>query len=175
MRLSVKIMSFVAATAVSGVTLLPMGPSHAASGEEVIKARIEFMQDEMEAQWKTLAAYAKSGTGSLADVEKSARALVVLAKKVSAHFPKDTGRGNYPDDVTRALPAIWKDGEKFQKDIQRLAEESDALARLAREGNKDAVVTMIGTSGSYARTRIGCAECHDTFRGARPKKPAGPG
>ena len=170
MRIVVKIMGVVVATVVSGVTLLPMGPSYAASGEEVIKARIDFMKDEMEVQWKTLAAYAKNGTGSLADVEKSARALVEIVKKIPEHFPKDTGRGRYPDDVTRALPAIWKDWEGFQKDAQRLAAESETLARLAKEGNKDAVVTMIGTSGSYARTKIGCAECHDTYRGERAKK-----
>lgn len=170
MRFAVRIMSFLIVTAVSGVTLLPMGPSHAASGEEVIKARIAFMQDEMEGHWKTLAAFAKSGTGSLADVEKNARALVNLAKKILAHFPKDTGRGNYPDDVTRALPAIWKDWQVFEKEVQRLTDGSENLARLAKEGNKDAVVAMIGSSGSYARTKIGCAECHETFRGARPKK-----
>lgn len=174
MRIAVRIMSFLIVTAVSGVTLLPMGPSHAASGEEVIKARVAFMEDEMGGQWQILAAYAKSGKGSLADVEKSARALVDLTKKIPAHFPKDTGRGNYPDDVTRALPAIWRNWEEFQKDAHRLAGESERLANLAREGNKDAVVTMIGTSGSYARTKIGCAECHETFRGARPKKQAGP-
>ena len=106
MRFSVKLMGFVVATVVSGVTLLPMGPSHAASGEEVIKARIDFMKDELEGNWKTLAAYVKTGSGSLADVEKSARALANIAKKIPAHFPKDTGRDNYPDDVTRALPAI---------------------------------------------------------------------
>ena len=155
---------------VSGITLLPMGPSHAASGEEVIKARIDFMENEVGGQWKILAAYAKGGKGSLADVEKSANALIDLTKKIPVHFPKDTGRGSYPDDVTRALPAIWKDSEKFQKDIQRLAEESEKLARLAKAGDKEAVMAMIGLSGSYARTRIGCAECHDTFRGPRPKK-----
>ena len=170
MRIAVKIMGFVVATAVSGVTLLPMGPSHAASGEEVIKARIDFMKDEVEAHWKPLAAYAKSGTGSLADVEKSARALVDLTKTIPAHFPKDTGRGNYPDKLTRALPAIWTDWEGFEKSAQRLADGSEKLARLAKEGDKDAVVTMIGSSGSYARTKIGCAECHETFRGASAKK-----
>ena len=170
MHLAVKIMGFVVATAVSSVTLLPMGSSHAASGEEVIKARIDFMQDEVEEHWKPLAAYAKAGKGSLADVEKNARALANLAKKIPAHFPKDTGRGNYPDDATRALPAIWKDWDKFEKDVQRLATESDKLARLAKEGDKDAVMTMIGATGSYARTKIGCAECHESFRGARAKK-----
>jgi cytochrome c556 len=170
MRSAGSIAGFVLATAVSGVTLLPMGPSHAASGEEVIKARIDFMKDDMEAHWRPLAAYAKSGTGSLADVEKSARALGALAKKIPAHFPKDTGRGNYPDKLTRALPAIWTDWEGFNKDVQRLADESEKLASLAQEGNKDAVVTMIGTTGSYNRTKIGCGECHETFRGAAAKK-----
>ncbi len=170
MRIMINIMGFAVVTAVSAVTLPPVSPSHAASGEEVIKARIAFMEDEVGAQWKTLAAYAKNGTGSLADVEKSAKALIDLAKKIPAHFPKDTGRGNYPDDATRALPAIWKDTDGFQKDIQRLANESEKLARLANAGDKDAVVAMIGSSGSYARTKIGCAECHESFRGARAKK-----
>ena len=170
MRFVVRIMAFVMATAVAGVTLLPMGASHAASAEEVIKSRIAFMEDELGAQWKTLAAFGKSGTGSLADVEKSARAIAALSKKIPAHFPKDTGRGKYPDDVTRALPAIWTNWEGFQKDTQRLAVESEKLANLAKEGNKEAVVSMIGASGSYARTKIGCAECHENFRGPRPKK-----
>lgn len=170
MRLAIKMMGLTLATAVAALTLLPVTLSHAASGEEVIKARIAFMKDDVGEQWKTLAAFAKNGAGSLADVEKSARALVDLTKKIPAHFPKDTGRGNYPDDITRALPAIWKDGAGFQKGIQRLADESGKLAQLAREGNKDAVVAMIGASGSYARTKIGCAECHDSFRGPAPKK-----
>ncbi len=170
MHVAVKIMGLVVVTAVSGVTLLPVGLSHAASGEEVIKARVDFMKDEVGGHWKTLAAYAKAGNGSLADVEKSARALANVSKKIPAHFPKDTGRGNYPDDVTRALPAIWKDWSGFEKEVQGLVNESEKLARLAKEGNKDAVVTMIGTSGSYARTKIGCAECHEKFRGPAAKK-----
>ncbi len=170
MRFSFRTIGFVVAAVVSVFALLPIGPSHAASAEEVIKARVDFMENEVGGQWRILAAYAKSGKGSLADVEKSARALADMTKKIPAHFPKDTGRGNYPDNVTRALPAIWKDTEKFQKDIQRMAEESEKLARLAKEGNKDAVVAMIGPTGSYPRTKIGCAECHESFRGARPKE-----
>ncbi len=170
MRVVIKIMGLVVVTAVAGVTLLPAGLSHAASGEAVIEARIDFMKDEVESLWNPLAEYVKTGKGSLADVEKSARALANIAKKIPAHFPKDTGRGNYPDDATRALPAIWKDWGGFEKEIQRLANESEKLARLAKEGNKDAVVEMIGASGSYGKTKIGCVECHDTFRGARAKK-----
>ncbi len=170
MRVAVKIVGFLVVAAVSGVTLLPAGLSHAASGEEVIKARVNFMEDEIGGHWKVLAAYAKNGQGSLGDVEKNALGLVNLAKKIPAHFPKDTGRGSYPDDATRALPAIWKDWPVFEKSAQKLADESEKLAALAKAGDKDAVVTMIGASGSYARTKIGCAECHDNFRGARVKK-----
>ena len=170
MRIAIKILGLVVVTAVSGITLLPVGLSHAASGEEVIKARVHFMEEDIGSHWKVLAAYAKTGKGSLADVEKNAMSLVNLVKKIPAHFPKDTGRGNYPDDMTRALPAIWKDWGGFEKDIQRLATESEKLARLAKAGDKDAVVAMIGASGSYARTKIGCAECHESFRGAKAKK-----
>jgi cytochrome c556 len=170
MRLAVKFVGFFVATAISGATWLHMEPSHAAGGEEVIKARVNFMKDEVEAQFKILGAYAKSGKGSLADVEESARALAKLAEKIPAHFPKDTGRGNYPDKMTRALPVIWTDWEGFKADVQKLAEGSEKLADLAKEGNKDAVVDLIGPSGRYGKTKIGCVECHDTFRGASVKK-----
>jgi len=170
MRLTVKIMGLAAVTAISGITLPLTKPTYAASGEEVIKARIAFMKDEVERHWKPLAAYAKEGKGSLADVEENARILSKLSEKIPAHFPKDTGRGNYPDKVTRALPEIWKDWDGFKKDIQRLADETEKLARLAKEGNKEAVVTRIGASGSYGKTKIGCAECHEAFRGERVKK-----
>jgi cytochrome c556 len=144
-------------------------PASAQSGEEVIKSRINFMKDEMERHWEPLAAFAAKGIGSLADVDKNATALAALAKKIPQHFPKDTGRGKYPDKITRALPEIWQDWTRFQDDVQLLADNSEKLARLAREGNKDEVVQMIGTSGSYAKTRLGCAECHSDFRGPRVK------
>ena len=89
MRVAVKIIGLVVVAAVSGVPLLPVGLSHAASGEEVIKVRIDFMKDELEGNWKTLAAYAKAGSGSLADVEKSARVLANIAKKYR-HIPRKT-------------------------------------------------------------------------------------
>jgi cytochrome c556 len=169
MRLAIKIMGFVTATVVSGVTLSPVGPAQAASGEEVIKARVSFMEDDIGGHWKPLAAFGKSGKGSLADVDKHAMGLVNLAKKLPSHFPKDTGRGKFPDKLTRALPAIWDNPEGFTKAVQRFSEESEKLARLARDGKKDEVVEMIGKSGSYARTKIGCAECHKDFRGERVK------
>jgi len=166
----VKLMGFVVATTILGVTLLPMGPSHAASGEEAIKARIYFMKNDIYDHFKVLAAFSKKGVGSLDDVEKNARALADLASKIEAHFPKNTGRGEYPDTMTRALPDIWKDWDEFKKGIQRLEDQSGKLALLAKEGNKDAVVNFIGKSGYYSKTQIGCAECHKSFQGPKVKK-----
>src|SRR5262245_7626553 len=161
MHLAVKIVSIVIAASASSVALLPVGSSHAASAEEVAKNRINFMEEEIGAQWKILAAFAK-GKGSLADVEKSALALSNLAKKIPTHFPKDTGRGVVPDHLTRALPVIWTDPQGFQKVTQNLAEESAKLAALAKAGDKDAVLTMIGTGG-YNSSKIGCNDCHEKF------------
>ncbi len=150
---------------VAGVGALPVGQLYAASGEDVIKSRVTYMRDELQGQWKVLAAFGKAGTGSLAEVEKSAATLVELSKKLPGHFPKDTGRGNFPDKLTTALPAIWTDAAEFQKATQNFATETAKLVTLAKAGNKDAVVDMIGNTGSYNRTKIGCGECHQKFRG----------
>jgi len=160
MRFAIRLVGIVMAVA-SGVLL-------AASAEEVAKNRINFMEDEIGAQWKVLAAFAK-GKGSLADVEKSATTLSNLAKKIPANFPKDTGRGNVPDHITRSLPEIWTDPQGFQKATQNFAEQSAKLAALAKSGDKDAVLAMIGTGG-YNSAKIGCGECHKQFRGERVKK-----
>jgi cytochrome c556 len=127
------------------------------------------MEDDIGGHWKVLAAYAKSGKGSLADVEKNAMELAKLAKKISEYFPKDTGRGHYPDKMTRALPAIWTNWDGFRKDAQALADRSEKLAELAKKGDQESVVTIIGKSGSYGRTQLGCAECHKNFRGDKVK------
>ena len=169
MRFPIKLLAFAVVTAALGATLLPAGTAHAASGEDVIKARVNFMKDDVEAHFKILAAYAKSGKGSLADVEKSAQELAALAKKIPEHFPKDTGRGHYPDKMTRALPVIWTDWAGFEKDAQKLVDGSEKLAELAKKGDQEGAVALIGKSGRYSRTKIGCAECHKTFRGERVK------
>ena len=169
MHFAVKLMVFAVVTAVFGTMLLRSETSHAASGEEVIKSRVNFMEDDIGGQWKVLAAFAKSGKGSLADVEKSAMELGKLAKKIPEHFPKDTGRGKYPDKMTRTLPAVWTNWAGFEKDVQRLTDQSAKLASLAKAGDKEAVVDLIGKSGRYSQTKLGCAECHDNFRGKKVK------
>jgi cytochrome c556 len=159
-----------AAGAVAIVGLISTGFAIGADGEAAIKARKAFMDEELYGQFKVLAAYAKNGKGSLADVEKSAKAIAELSKKLTSHFPKGTGRGDYPATLTRALPEIWQDWPRFEKEAQRLTEGSETLARLASAGDKDAVVDMIGPSGRHGGTKIGCNECHKSFQGKRVKK-----
>ena len=161
----------LAAAAVAAVVVLP--PAQAAGtagGEEVIKARGNFMDEQLYAEFKVLAAYVRGGKASLADVEKSAKAIANLSKQIPKHFPKDTGRPHFPDTMTRALPVIWTDWAGFEKEVQRLTEGGERLARAANAGDKDQVVELIGAKGSYNSTKIGCAECHDAFRGERVKK-----
>ena len=169
MRFPIKLLGFVMASAALGATWLPAGTAYAASGEEVIKARINFMKDDVEAHWKPLAAFASKGKGSLADVEKNAEALQMLAAKIPGHFPKDTGRGKFPDKMTRTLPAVWTKWAEFEEDSKRLADQSAKLVGYAKAGDKEAVVNLIGKSGKYSQTKLGCAECHDNFRGDRVK------
>ena len=169
MRKALAITAVVVAGAVCGA-LVPAPSSQAASSDDVVKARVKFMDDDIGDHWKVLADFAKNGKGSLQDVEKHALALAELAKKIPGHFPKDTGRGVYPDHVTRSLPEIWKNWPEFEKAVQQFESGSLKLASLAKSGDKEGVVRMIGPSGSYNKTQIGCAECHETFRGARVKK-----
>jgi cytochrome c556 len=156
----------LAAALVCGIAFTGFGGAHAASGEEVIKARVNFMED-MEKHWRQIAAFVK-GKGTLADVEKNASAISKMAHDIPKHFPKDTGRGKFPDKLTRTLPAVWEDPEGFKQDTKKLIDGSETLARVAREGKKDEALEMIGP-GSYMRTTVGCAECHNNFRGARVK------
>lgn len=169
MRLGAKVFGAAAVVALAVALLIPAGAPDAASGEAAIKARIHFMEKDIGKDWDVLAAFAKDGKGSLADVEKSASALAETAKKIPDHFPKGTGRGDFPAKQTRALPEIWLDWDGFKKFTAKLTESSMKLASVAKAGDKDAAVALIGKSGKYSRTKIGCAECHEKFRGARVK------
>jgi cytochrome c556 len=142
---------------------------YAQSGEDAIKGRVSFMREQLGGPWKVLAGFVK-GQGSLADVEKSAQLIASRAKNLPQHFPKDSGRGAFPDDVTRALPAIWQEPQKFQGFVQQLEQESTKLAALAKAGDKDAVMAMLGESGSFNASKLGCGDCHRAFQGPAAKK-----
>ncbi len=165
MRLASKLASVVAVAAVVAPLALSTASLNAAEGEAAIKARIDLMKKDVLNNWKPIKAYAKSGAGSPADVSRHAKALGAAATKIPPLFPKGTGRGDYPDTVTRALPEIWKDWKGFEKATQNLVDQSAALAKVADGGDKDAIVKQIGMTG-----KIGCGGCHKPFRGAKVKK-----
>lgn len=136
-----------------------------AGSEDSIKQRIDLMRKHVLKNWKPIKAYAKKGKGSATDVQKNAQALNAAAKKITALFPAGTGRGAYPDKVTRALPAIWTDWKGFEKAAYVLANESGKLAKVAATGDAEAIRKQIGTTG-----KLGCGGCHKPFRGAKVKK-----
>jgi len=151
-------------TALAVALLLPAGAPSAASGEDAIKQRRELMKNVVSKNWKPIKAYAKKGEGTPAAVAAHAEAINEAAGKITALFPKGTGRGDYSDKATRALPAIWKDWAGFEKASKALADETAKLAAVAKSGDKDAIVKQIGATG-----KLGCSGCHKPFRGAKAK------
>ena len=59
---------------------------------------------------------------------------------------------------TAALPAIWKDNDKFKQAAQKLEDETSKLAQVSKSGDEAAVKTQIGATGKA------CGGCHQDFR-----------
>lgn len=114
--------------------------------------------------WKPIKAYAKKGSGTPADVIKHATVINASSKKINALFPKGSGRGDFSDKETRALPAIWKDWKGFEKATSALDQESAKLIKIAGSGDKSAIAKQVGAMG-----KKGCGGCHKPFRGAKVK------
>ncbi len=165
MRLATKLASVIAVAAVVAPLALWTGPLEAAGDDAAIKARIDLMRNDVLKNWKPITAYAKDGKGTPADVSRHAKALGDAAKKIPSLFPKGTGRGDFPDTVTRALPDIWQDWKGFEKANQDLIDQSAILVKVADGGDQDAIVKQIGMTG-----KMGCGGCHKPFRGAKVKK-----
>ncbi len=64
MRLDIKVAGLTAVIAIAAVLLVPMGSPNAASGEEVIKSRVNFMKKVNRKHFNVINAYAKSGKGT---------------------------------------------------------------------------------------------------------------
>ncbi len=61
-------------------------------------------------------------------------------------------------EKSRALPAIWKESDKFKEASSRLENETAKLYQVSRGGDEAAVKAQIGAVGKT------CAGCHDNFR-----------
>ncbi len=163
MIFKIKLPALTTAVALAGTLFLGACASDATDGSAAIKERRALMKS-ISKNWKPIKAYAKSGQGSAADVAKRAKAINATTDKMLALFPKGTGRGDYSDKQTRALPAIWKDWAGFKKANAALAEESAKLAAIAASGNQQAIAKQVGVMG-----KRGCGGCHKPFRGAKAK------
>ena len=59
---------------------------------------------------------------------------------------------------TAALPAIWKDSDKFKQAQQSLQDEVSKLVQVSKSGDEAAVKAQIGATGKA------CGNCHQEFR-----------
>jgi len=139
-------------------------PVTAMSGKDAIDKRIAHMKKDILGPWKVIKKYAKEGEGTASNVAENALALAKAAGGITANFPKGTGRGDFDDKVTRALPKIWEDWKGFEAAADVLAAEATKLAAVADGGDKDAIVAQFGKTG-----KLGCGGCHKPFRGAKVK------
>ncbi len=153
-----------AVAAVTGMVLASTGTIEAAlMGEAAIKARKEAMKSNSN-DMKAIQAFVKDGKGSAADVGKAATSIAETTKKLADMFPKGSGRGDFPDKVTRALPAIWTDMAGFKKVAATTVTEAEKLATVAKAGDKDAIGKQVAVLN-----KEGCGACHTTYRGEAVK------
>ncbi|MGD8790693.1 MAG: cytochrome c [Burkholderiales bacterium] len=59
---------------------------------------------------------------------------------------------------TRAKPDIWLDMEDFKAKLEKMQQEVDALAKVAKSGNFEASKSQLGEAGQA------CKACHDKYR-----------
>ncbi|MGH8670135.1 MAG: c-type cytochrome [Burkholderiales bacterium] len=75
-----------------------------------------------------------------------------------SRMPWDGFHESTQDVKSRALPAIWKDSDKFKQAASRLENEVAKLYQVSRSGDEAAVKAQIGAVGKS------CGGCHDDFR-----------
>lgn len=136
----------------------------AADGKEAIEKRVSLMKNGILKNYLYAKNFVNDGKGTAPGVFAHAHLLNDAVKQIVALFPKGTGRGDYDDKITRALPKIWEDWDGFKKAADALEHESAKLAEVAAAGDKDAIAAQFGQVG-----KIGCGGCHKSYRGAEVK------
>lgn len=139
-------------------------PAVAAEGKEAIEKRLVLMKGGVLKNYLYAKKFVKDGKGSPAGVAAHAHLLNDASTQIVALFPKGTGRGDFDDKTTRALPKIWEDWAGFKKAAAVLTSESAKLAAVAGGGDKAAIAAQFGQMA-----KIGCGGCHKPFRGAKVK------
>jgi len=144
------------------IGLIVLDTAHVAASDDVIKRRIELMREDILGNFKVIIKFAKSGEGSMADVEKAAKGVQAAAAKVPSLFIKGTGRPNVEDKKTRALATIWDDWATFEKVNNAMKAHAGGVAMAASRGDASGVKTSFGMIG-----KEGCGGCHKLFRGPK--------
>lgn len=164
MGISAKLGVAAIVVAVAGTALFSADTISAAmTGEAAIKARKDAMKS-LSADLKVIRAYVKDGKGTPQDVEQKASAMAATAKQIPVLFPKGSGRGDFSDKETRALPKIWADWPGFETASTALVTEAGKLAEIAKTGEKAMIAEQAGELG-----KVGCGGCHKAYRGAKAK------
>lgn len=139
-------------------------PAIAMEGKAVIEKRITLMKTGVLKNYLYAKKFVKDGEGTAEGVVKHAKLLSEASKEVVALFPKGTGRGDFDDKTTRALPKIWEDWAGFKAVADTMVQESAKLAEVAAGGDKDAIGAQFGKMA-----KASCGGCHKPFRGAKVK------
>ena len=88
-----------------------------------------------------------------AEAVKRAEAVSFASHLPWEAFPPGTDTGE-----TRALPAIWQQGDKFKAAQERLQSETAKLVQAAKSGDAGQLKSQFGA------TAKACSACHDDFR-----------
>jgi cytochrome c556 len=129
--------------------------SSAGEAPPVIKERQENFK-AIGAAFKAVRGQLESDAPDFALIAAKADDINARAQRIPNHFPALTGVNEGYD--TEALATIWQKPEEFKAAAAKLADESEKLATIAGEGNKDAVAAQAMAMGGA------CKGCHDQFR-----------
>ena len=95
------------------------------------------------------------------EVVKAANAIQAIANSgMGALYLPGTDKGKGWEE-TRAKANIWTDKEKLGKAAMAFNKEANELAKVAANGNADAVEEQLGKLGGT------CKGCHDDFKAKR--------
>ena len=147
-----KRMLFAAATLAVSVALAP-GAFAQAKPEVLVKQRQAAMT-LIGKYWGPLAGMAQGKVPYNAQVvQRNAGYLDNLSR-----MPWDGFAASTESEKSRALPAVWKEADKFKEAASRFENEAAKLYQASRGGDEAAVKAQIGAVGKT------CAGCHDNFR-----------
>ncbi|HSD92482.1 MAG TPA: cytochrome c [Methyloceanibacter sp.] len=118
----------------------------------VVKERMDLM-DRQKDDMKIIGDMAKGKTPfDAAKAAEAARDISVTAKKIPELFPEGSLHGD-----TEALPAIWKDWDRFTGNAEDLDRVASELATALDADSAD-------WTGAFKQVVEACKACHQDFR-----------